>query len=52
MRNGEIVERGNVRTVLKTPQHAYTRTLLDALPSRRSTRVRIENADVRPAVQS
>jgi ABC-type dipeptide/oligopeptide/nickel transport system ATPase component len=35
MRRGEIVERGSVRTVLKQPQHAYTRALLDALPSRR-----------------
>ena len=36
MRAGEIVERGSVRAVLKNPQHAYTRTLLDALPSRRA----------------
>jgi ABC-type dipeptide/oligopeptide/nickel transport system ATPase component len=36
MRGGEIVERGSVRAVLKNPQHAYTRTLLDALPSRRA----------------
>ena len=36
MRNGEIVERGTVRDVLKNPRHAYTRALLDALPSRRS----------------
>jgi ABC-type dipeptide/oligopeptide/nickel transport system ATPase component len=35
MKHGEIVERGSVRAVLKSPQHAYTRTLLDALPSRR-----------------
>jgi peptide/nickel transport system ATP-binding protein len=36
MRHGEIVERGSVRAVLKQPQHAYTRALLDALPSRRA----------------
>jgi len=36
MRAGEIVERGPVRAVLKNPKHAYTRTLLDALPSRRA----------------
>jgi len=36
MRNGEIVERGPVRAVLKNPQHAYTQALLDALPSRRA----------------
>jgi ABC-type dipeptide/oligopeptide/nickel transport system ATPase component len=36
MRNGEIVEQGTVREVLKNPRHAYTRALLDALPSRRA----------------
>ncbi len=36
MQQGEIVERGPVRTVLKHPQHRYTRALLDALPSRRA----------------
>jgi ABC-type dipeptide/oligopeptide/nickel transport system ATPase component len=36
MQRGEIVERGSVRQVLKTPQHAHTRALLDALPSRRA----------------
>jgi ABC-type dipeptide/oligopeptide/nickel transport system ATPase component len=35
MHRGSIVERGEVRTVLKTPQHAYTRGLLAAMPSRR-----------------
>jgi ABC-type dipeptide/oligopeptide/nickel transport system ATPase component len=38
MRGGEIVERGPVRAVLKNPAHAYTRTLLEALPSRRAAR--------------
>ena len=37
MHQGEIVERGTVRAVLKHPRHASTRTLLDALPSRRAT---------------
>ena len=36
MKHGEIVERGPVRTVLKTPGHAHTRALLDALPARRA----------------
>ena len=36
MQRGEIVERGSVRDVLKNPQHAHTRALLDALPSRRT----------------
>lgn len=35
MREGEIIERGTVRAVLKDPQHPHTRALLDALPSRR-----------------
>jgi peptide/nickel transport system ATP-binding protein len=32
---GEIVERGDVRSVLRQPRHPYTRALLAALPSRR-----------------
>ena len=35
MHHGKIVEHGSVRSVLKNPQHAYTKALLDALPSRR-----------------
>ncbi len=35
MHRGLIVEQGDVRAVLKAPQHAYTRALLDTLPSRR-----------------
>ncbi len=34
MHRGEIVERGDVRTVLRHPQHVHTRTLLESLPSR------------------
>jgi ABC-type dipeptide/oligopeptide/nickel transport system ATPase component len=44
MRNGEIVERGTVRSVLKNPTHAYTRALLDALPSRRAAAARGSSA--------
>ncbi len=36
MRQGEIVERGTVREVLKTPRHPHTQALLNALPSRRA----------------
>ena len=36
MHRGKIVEHGTVREVLKQPQHAYTRALLDALPCRRA----------------
>jgi ABC-type dipeptide/oligopeptide/nickel transport system ATPase component len=32
MKSGEIVERGTVREVLKTPKHEYTRRLLAAVP--------------------
>ncbi|MGH7994791.1 MAG: ABC transporter ATP-binding protein [Opitutaceae bacterium] len=35
MQRGLIVERGDARSVLKNPRHAYTRALLDAVPSRR-----------------
>jgi len=31
MRSGEIVERGDIATVISNPQHEYTRTLLDAV---------------------
>ncbi len=32
MRNGEIVEYGTRRSVFETPQHAYTKALIDAVP--------------------
>jgi peptide/nickel transport system ATP-binding protein len=32
MRKGVAVERGDVRTVLSSPEHPYTRALLDAVP--------------------
>jgi ABC-type dipeptide/oligopeptide/nickel transport system ATPase component len=40
MRNGEIVERGTVRAVLKTPHHTYPRAPHAALPSRRAAAAR------------
>ncbi|GGE24683.1 ABC transporter ATP-binding protein [Primorskyibacter flagellatus] len=33
MRYGEIVERGTAKEVLETPQHDYTKRLLEAIPS-------------------
>ncbi|TDD73274.1 dipeptide ABC transporter ATP-binding protein [Actinomadura rubrisoli] len=33
MKDGEIVEEGPARDVLAVPRHAYTRTLLDAVPA-------------------
>jgi peptide/nickel transport system ATP-binding protein len=38
MHRGRLVEQGPVRSVLKNPQHAYTKALLDALPSRHALR--------------
>ena len=40
MHGGEVVERGPMRAVLKTPRHPSPRTLLDALPSRRAAAAR------------
>jgi ABC-type glutathione transport system ATPase component len=34
MRSGEIVEQGDTKSVFTSPQHAYTRALLDAIPGR------------------
>jgi peptide/nickel transport system ATP-binding protein len=34
MRHGEIVEQGRTQSVFRSPQHAYTRALLDAIPGR------------------
>ncbi len=38
MQHGAIIERGDVRSVLRNPRHAYTRALLDAVPGRRRSR--------------
>lgn len=54
MNSGKIVEMGDVRHVLSSPVHPYTRALLDAMPSRHppgselpltSTRPQLENND-------
>lgn len=34
MRNGELVETGSTASVLRNPQHAYTQSLIAALPER------------------
>jgi peptide/nickel transport system ATP-binding protein len=41
MRDGEIVERGEARDVLRDPQHEYTKALLDAIPSTHSKGTRL-----------
>ena len=32
MRSGEVVERGTPEAIFRSPQHEYTRKLLDAIP--------------------
>lgn len=32
---GEVVEQGTPQTLFSAPQHAYTRTLVDAIPGQR-----------------
>ncbi|WP_291797924.1 ABC transporter ATP-binding protein [Brevibacterium sp.] len=39
MRAGRIVEAGSVRSVIESPQHEYTRSLIDAVPGEQLTRV-------------
>lgn len=34
MQHGKIVEQGNVEAIFHAPQHAYTRALIDAIPTR------------------
>ncbi|MCC6494879.1 MAG: hypothetical protein IT193_01330 [Propionibacteriaceae bacterium] len=34
MLNGEVVERGATNRLLATPNHAYTRALIDSIPGR------------------
>jgi len=38
MRNGEIVESGPSKKLLTAPNHAYTRSLLAAVPTLRTNR--------------
>ena len=38
MRGGEIVERGETRAIFRSPQHPYTRMLLESIPTLRKRR--------------
>jgi peptide/nickel transport system ATP-binding protein len=38
MRHGEVLERGPARRVLTEPRHAYTQSLLAAVPTLRTDR--------------
>jgi peptide/nickel transport system ATP-binding protein len=39
MRQGQIIEAGDVRSIFANPQHAYTRQLMDSVPSLRKSGV-------------
>jgi peptide/nickel transport system ATP-binding protein len=49
MHRGEIVESGPARAVLRRPQHAYTRHLLNALPEGKPPRSRLSAAAAEPS---
>jgi peptide/nickel transport system ATP-binding protein len=34
MRQGEVVELGTGREIFETPRHAYTKSLIEAIPGR------------------
>lgn len=48
MQNGKLVEQGGVKQVFNTPEHAYTRQLLNAQPQRMLTSVDLQ----RPGTQA
>ncbi|WP_082907697.1 dipeptide ABC transporter ATP-binding protein [Bradyrhizobium neotropicale] len=44
MRQGEVIERGSADQIFRDPQHAYTRQLLDAVPSGRPRGSRLSSS--------
>ncbi|MGA0565534.1 dipeptide ABC transporter ATP-binding protein [Ancylobacter sp. VNQ12] len=47
MRHGEVVEHGAAEEVFREPRHAYTRALIDAVPSAHSRGARLAPADAK-----
>lgn len=50
MRQGSIVEQGSVEHTLMKPRHAYTRTLLGALPRRANETRAVTSTETKPAI--
>jgi peptide/nickel transport system ATP-binding protein len=50
MRDGEIVEQGPTADILGRPEHPYTQSLLDAIPSAHSRGTRLSGASASPHV--
>jgi peptide/nickel transport system ATP-binding protein len=49
MRDGQLVEHGETEQVLRAPRHAYTRSLLDAVPATHAKGVRLSGPGVAAA---
>ena len=48
MHGGRVVEHGPARELFSKPRHAYTRSLLDALPGRRASNIPIGSSKTEP----
>ncbi|TDV57973.1 peptide/nickel transport system ATP-binding protein [Pseudomonas graminis] len=52
LRHGEVVEQGPIEQVLRNPRHAYTRSLLDAVPAEHARGTRLSSAQSGSSVQA